>query len=62
MCITNNTDDYNDNLSLNINCTNNDNNIEIAVPLIRIKPCGLSLICLISLMVYTLNKLFFNNK
>ena len=51
MDITNITDDYNDTLSINNNCTNNDNNIEI--PLITIVPCGMSLICLISLMVYT---------
>ena len=39
------------------NCTNidkNDTNIEIILPLITIIPCGMSLICLISLMVYTL--------
>ena len=51
------TDDYNNN-----NCTNNDNNIEIIIPLITIIPCGWSLICLISLMVYTLIKPLFNNK
>ena len=49
MCITNITDDYN-------NSTNNDNNIEIKVPLFAIIPCGMSPICLISLMVYTLIK------
>ena len=54
MYITNVTD-Y-DNLTL-CNCTNidnNDNNIEIIIPLFTIIPCGLSLICLISLMAYTL--------
>ena len=60
MYITNITDDY-DNISL-CNCTNNDNHIEILSPLITILPCGLSLICLISLMVYTLVKPLFNNK
>ena len=55
------TDDYNDTLSKNINCTNNDNNnIEIVIPLITIVPCGMSLICLISLMVYTLIKHLIN--
>ena len=44
------------------NCTNNDNKMEIIRPLITIIPCGLSLICLISLMVYTLIKPLFNNK
>ena len=55
MYITNVTDDY-DNLTL-CNCTNNDNNdtnIEIVIPLFAIIPCGISFICLISLMVYTL--------
>ena len=56
------TNDYNDTISLNNNCTNNDNNIEIVIPLITIIPCGMSLICLISLMVYTLIKPLFNKK
>ena len=53
MYITNITDDYNDTLSINSNCTNNDNIIDIVIPLITIIPCGMSLICLISLTVYT---------
>ena len=53
---TNKTDDYNDTLSINNKCTNNDNNIQIVIPIITIIPCGRSLICLISLMVYTLVK------
>ena len=57
MYITNITDDYNDTLSIN-----NDTNIEIVIPLITIIPCGMSLICLISLMVYTLIKPLFNKK
>ena len=56
MYITNITDACNDTLSINNYCTNNDNNIEIIIHLITITPCGMSLICLISLMVYTLNK------
>ena len=49
------------------NCTNtdndnNDNNIEIIKPLFTKILCGLSLICLISFMVYSLIKPFFNNK
>ena len=48
------TDDYNDTLPIKINCTNNENNIEIVIPLVTIIPCGMSLICLISLMAYTL--------
>ena len=62
MYITNVTE-Y-DNLT-SCNCTDNDNNdndIEIIIPLFTIIPCGLSLICLISLMVYTLIKPLFSNK
>ena len=62
MYITNITDDYNDTLSIKINCTNNDNNIEIVIPIITIIPCAFSLICLISLMVYTLIKPLINKK
>ena len=63
MYITNVTDDYNDTLSVNNNCTDNDNNnIEIVIPLITIIPCGMSLICLLSIMVYTLIKPLFNKK
>ena len=62
MYITNITDDYNDTLSKNINCTNNYNSIEIIIPLITIVPCGMSLICLISLMVYTLVEPIINKK
>ena len=56
MHITNITDDYNDTLSINNNCTNNDKYIEIIIPLISIIPCSLSVLCLISFMVYTLVK------
>ena len=56
MYITNFTDDYNDTLSKNIKCTNNDNNIEIIKPKLTIIPCGMSLVCLMSLMVCTLIK------
>ena len=54
MYVINITDD-NENMTL-CNCTDNENNnnIEIIIPLITIVPCGISLICLISLMVYTL--------
>ena len=45
------TDDYNDTISINNNCTNGENNIEIVILIITIVPCGISLICLISLMV-----------
>ena len=62
MYLTSITDDYNDTLSINNNCTNNDTNIEIIIPLFTIILCGMSLICLISLMVYTLVKPLFNKK
>ena len=60
MYITNITDDYNDILSFNNNCTNNDKNNELVIPLILIIPCAFSLTCLISLMVYTLIKPLIN--
>ena len=61
MNITNITgDDYNN--TITSNCTDNDNNFEIVIPLVTILPCGLSLVCLISFMVYTLMKLLFNKK
>ena len=44
------------------NCTNNDKNIEIVIPLLTIIPSVLSIICLISLIVYTLIKPLFNKK
>ena len=61
MYITNITDDYNDTLPININCTNNDKNIEIIITLFTIIPCGMSLICLISLMIYVLFKPLLTN-
>ena len=62
MYITNITDDYNDTLSVNNKCTNNDKNIERLIPLFSIIPFGIFLICLISLMVYTLIKPLINKK
>ena len=60
MYITNITNDY-DKITSSI-FTNNENNNEIIIPLFTIIPCGMSLICLTSLMVYTLIKPLFNNK
>ena len=60
MLITNITDDYNETLSKNNNCTNKDNNIEIIIPLFTIIPCSLSFICLLSFMAYTLIKPLIN--
>ena len=62
MCITNITDDYNGTLSINNNCSNKDNNMEITLPLFTVIPCGMSLMCLTFLMVYTLIKPLFNKK
>ena len=57
------TDDYNDSLSKNNNCTHNKNNIDIFIPTLLLTiPCGLSFLCLMSSMVYTLIKPLFNNK
>ena len=61
MFITNSTDDY-DNITF-INCTNNENIIDIIIPTILFKiPCGLSFLCLMSLIVYTLIKPSIINK
>ena len=60
MYITKNTDEYNDTLSKNNNCTNNDIDIEIILLLIVVIPCSLSFLCLMSLMIHTIIKSFFN--
>ena len=45
------------------NCTNKENNIDIFIPtLLFTKPCGLSFLSLMSLMVYTLIKLLINGE
>ena len=62
MYITNFTDNYNDTLSINNNCTNNDTSMEIELHLFTKIPCGMSLICLISLMVFTLIKHLLSKK
>ena len=62
MYITNITDENNDTLSISNKYTNNDNTIEIIIPLFTIIPRGMSLVCLISLMVYTLIKLLLSKK
>ena len=63
MYIANITDDYNDTITINNNCTDNYNNIVLEItPLLtlsRIVPCGMSLVCLISFMAHTLTKTFF---
>ena len=71
MNITNVTDfdkitDYDNITSTNTmisNCTINENDIDIIIPALLFSiPCGLSFLCLMSLMVYTLIKPLFNKK
>ena len=63
MFITNITDDY-DNITEYDNTTDiNICNIDIIIPaLLFTIPCGVSFLCLVSLMVYTLIKPLFNIK
>ena len=52
----------NGNMTLS-NCTLNENDSDINIPtLLFTIPCGLSFLCLMSLMVYSLIKPLFNNK
>ena len=63
--MTNITEDYGNFNDLNFTnkCTDSENNIDIVIPtLILTIPCGLSFLCLMSWMVYTLNKPLFNTK
>jgi len=72
MNVMNITEDYDNITSTNFtvydnitstNCTNNENNIDIIIPTLLLTiPCGLSFLCLLSLMIYTLLKPLFNNK
>ena len=55
---TNTTNDYN----ITDNCTINENNIDILIPTLLTIPGGISFVCLISLMVYTLIKPLIKNK
>ena len=56
-----NITDYDDTSSCN--CTDSENDIDIIIPaLLFTIPCGLSFLCFISLMVYTLIKPLFNKK
>ena len=61
MYVFNTTDDY-DNMT-STNCTINENNIDILIPtLLKTIPCGLSFLCLLSLLVYTFIKPLIANK
>ena len=56
-----NITDYDDTSSCN--CTDSENDIDIIIPtLLFTIPCGLSFLCLMSLIVYTLIKALFNKK
>ena len=56
------TDDYKNSLSKK-NCTNNESDIDIIIPmLILTMPYGLPILCLMSLMMYTLIEPLFNIK
>ena len=45
------------------NCTKNEKNVDLFITtLLLTLPCGLSILCLISFMVYTIIKPLFNNK
>ena len=57
---SNSTNDYK---KITNNCTNIENNIDLNIPtLLATIPYGLSFICLISLIIYTLIKPLINNK
>ena len=57
------TDDYNNSLSIKKKCTRNESNIDIFIAsLLLTLPCGLSFLCLMSLVVFTIIKPFFNIK
>ena len=61
----NTLNDYDNNTDLNItdNCTINENNFDLIIPTLLITIlCGLSFLCLMSLMMYTLIKPLINNK
>ena len=60
MYIANVTDDY-DKMT-QTDCTDNEYIIDIFIPtLLLAMPCGLSFLCFISLIVYTLIKLYLKN-
>ena len=54
------TDVYDDSLLQKNNCSDNEINIDIVIrTLLLTIPCGISFLCLLSLMVYTIIKTFF---
>ena len=57
MNITNITDDYDNITEYDSTTDTNDCNIDIIIPAVLFTiPCGLSFLCLISIMIYTLIK------
>ena len=63
MNVTNITDDYDYITEYDKTTDTNDCNIDIIIPaLLYTIPCGLSFICLMILMVYTLIQPLFNKK
>ena len=63
MNIINITNDYDDITEYDNTTDKNNCNIDIIIPALLFRiPCGLSSLCLITLMVYTLLKPLFNNK
>ena len=57
------TDEYNDSLSKNNSFTNNENDFDLFLPTLLLTiPCGLSFLCLVTLLVNTIIKLLFHNK
>ena len=54
------TNNCNESLSINNNCTNNENDIDIISPTLLLKiPCGLSFLSLMGVTIYTLSKTLF---
>ena len=53
----------NDYINPTDSCATKENSFDLIIPtLLLTTPCGLSFLCLMSLMVYTLIKPLFNNK
>ena len=63
MYVLNTINDYDNNTDLNIteNCTINAKNVYIFIPTLLLTiPCGLSFLCSMSLMIFTLIKTLIN--
>ena len=65
MNVTNITDSDKFTIDYNITnkCTSTENKIDIFIPTLLLTiPCGMSFLCSMSLMIYTLINFLFNNK